>query len=239
MSRPDYRLREFGVPGAKPAPAAELAALHAELLDHSPLVLMGPEFVEQFYYSVLPAENLIHGVVAYVDDRPAGFIVATGDPDGFMSKATKRHSLRIAWIMLKSVLRSPRRLAAIREARAVQKNVQVEAYGPEMGEMLSFGVLPQYRSRSFVRQTTIQVGADLLAGALRQLAATGKKRARAIVDKDNLEAQLFYRFHGWRLGLADVKGWRVPTMEFLFDIDAFAFAVEERSNAESDTRDES
>ena len=49
--------------------------------------------------------------------------------------------------------------------------------------------------------------------------SAGKQRIRAIVDKDNLEAQLFYRFHGWRVGLPDVKGWRVPTMEFLFDID--------------------
>lgn len=225
----DYSLREFGMQDSEPAPAADLAALHAELLDHSPLVLMGPEFVKEFYYTVLPADNLISGVVAYVDDRPAGFIVATDNPDGFMSLATRRHAPRIGWIMLKSVLRSPRRLGAIREAYSVQKNVKAEEYGPEMGELLSFGVLPQYRSRSFVRKTSIHVGADLLARAVSQLAAAGKTSIRAIVDKDNLEAQIFYRFHGWRVGLPDVKGWRVPSMEFLVDIESADPATGERS----------
>jgi ribosomal protein S18 acetylase RimI-like enzyme len=217
MTDVDYQVREFGTSSSESVPAKDLAELHAKLLAHSPLVLMGPEFVERFYYTVLPNDGAICGAIAYVDGLPAGFIVATGDPEGFMSQAVRAHWLQLAWIMAGSVLKNPRRILAIKEARDIQKNVKVNEFGPGMGELLSFGVLPAYRSRAFIRQTSIQVGVDLLKRAVAQLQDRRKTHIRAIVDKDNLEAQLFYRFNGWKIGSADVKGWRVPTMEFLLE----------------------
>ncbi|MDJ0711370.1 MAG: hypothetical protein QNJ14_13320 [Woeseiaceae bacterium] len=212
-----YDIREFGDGPIEPAAAADIAGLHAALLDTSPLVLMGSEFVREFYYTVLPSERLICGAVAYVDGQPAGFIVGTDDPDGFMDNATRRYRLRIAWTLFKSVLRRPSSIAALLEARRIQRNVKDEKYGSEVGELLSFGVLPRFRSREFIRKTGVTVSADLLRCVMSQLERRGKKRLRAIVDKDNREAQLFYRLNGWRVGSKDVKGWRTPTMEFLFD----------------------
>lgn len=214
-----YEIREFGsgnAPGA--APASALAQLHTKLLEHSPVVLLGPEFMAEFYYSVLPADELIFGAIACVDGRPAGFIVATADAEGFMSKAVRRHAARIAWTCAKSVVRSPRRILAMKEAVDIQRNVSSTGYGPEVGELLSFGVLKEYRTRAFVQRSGVTIGADLLQVALRQQRARGKRTLRAIVDKDNLEAQLFYRAQGWRVGLKSVEGWRVPTMEFLIDL---------------------
>ncbi|NJO12551.1 MAG: hypothetical protein HC872_02790 [Gammaproteobacteria bacterium] len=77
-----YSLVPFGA--ASPAPAADLAYLHAQLLPHSPVALLGPDFMQKFYYSALPRLGLIFGAVAYVDEAPAGFIVATADSSGFM-----------------------------------------------------------------------------------------------------------------------------------------------------------
>jgi len=224
MSDFSYEIRDIGQTTSSSSAAGprDLAALHAELLDHSPLVLMGPGFVEEFYYTVLPAEGYISASVAYVDGKPAGFIVATGDPNGFMSKAMRRHWPRISMILLKTVLRRPGRIAGLIEANRIQSNVKAENYGPEVGELLSFGVLPEYRKRAFVKASGLQIGADLLSRATWALAAQGKTKIRAIVDKDNLEAQFFYRGQGWRVGLADVKGWSVPTMEFLVDLPAAA-----------------
>ncbi len=225
MADPAYDILDIGQAADSDAAAAQardLAALHSELLGHSPLVLMGPGFVEDFYYTVLPAEGYIGGSIAYVDGRAAGFIVTTGDPNGFTSKAMRRHWPRISMILLKTVLRRPGRIAGLIEANRIQSNVKAENYGPEVGELLSFGVLPEYRKRAFVKQSGLSIGADLLGRATAQLAAKGKTRIRAIVDKDNLEAQFFYRGQGWRVGLADVKGWSVPTMEFLVDLPADA-----------------
>jgi ribosomal protein S18 acetylase RimI-like enzyme len=162
---------------------------------------------------------LISGAIAYVDGAPAGFIVATDDPLGFMPKAMRQHWFRISAVLLKSALRNPRRSLALKEAIQIQRNLPTFPGEIGMGELLSFGVLPQYRSNSFVRQTSIHIGADLLHNQLRQLKAAGSRRVRAIVDKDNLAAQIFYRANGWRVGLQDVQGWSVPTMEFLLDLD--------------------
>lgn len=218
-SQGGYEIREFGSADSAPAPASALAKLHAELLDHSPVVLLGPEFMEEFYYSVLPANELIFGALACVDEQPAGFIVATADAEGFMSQAIRRHAARLAWICAKSVVRSPRRILAMKEAVDIQRNVKSSGYGPEVGELLSFGVRKDYRSRAFVERTGARIGADLLQVALRQQRDRGKTTLRAIVDKDNLEAQFFYRAQGWRVGQKSVEGWRVPTMEFLIDLD--------------------
>jgi len=218
MSPVDYEIREIveRLPDAQEA--SDLASLHAELLHHSPLVLMGPDFMRSFYYSLLPADGFIRGAIAYCDGKPAGFIVGTGDANGFMSEATKKHWLGLCWILFKSVMRKPSRLLAMKEAYDIQSNVQAQEYGPEIGELLSFGVLPEYRSRKFHKETGLQISSDLLDTAIRQLRTIGKNQLRAIVDKDNLEAQFFYRANGWQVGLKSVEGWSVPTMEFLRDL---------------------
>ena len=221
MRESKYLLREFGIPefGLDERSVADLARLHAELLGHSPLVLMGQDFMEEFYYRVLPLGSYVSGAIAYVNEEPAGFIVATGDPDGFMSRALKKHFFLVAWIMLKSVLKNPARILAMKEAWEIQANVKAEGYGPDIGELLSFGVMPEFRSRQFINESGLHISSDLLAVSIRHLRLQKKKTVRAIVDKDNLEAQFFYRANGWRVGLKLVKGWRVPTMEFLIDVE--------------------
>lgn len=216
MTECDYRIQEFDQGTTY---AGDVSALHDRLLNHSPLVLMGPEFMKEFYYTILPAEGLICGAVAYVNGRPVGFIVGTDDASGFMSRAVRNHWLRLCWIMIKGLIRNPGRILAVKEAWLIQHNVQALDYGPEVGELLSFGVLPEYRSRNFMREKDLHISEDLLQTAIGQLRSRGMKTIRAIVDKDNLPAQLFYRAHGWRVGLKSVDGWRVPTMEFVVNID--------------------
>ena len=214
-----YNLVRFGNRSMEPAESAILTNLHTELLAHSPIVLMGPRFMREFYYQSLPRDGLICGAIAYVAGQPAGFIVGTDDADGFMSKAIGKHWIKIVWIMLKSLIANPKRAAAVYEAFDINRNVQAETLGSEVGELLSFGVLPQYRTRKFVVSSGVQVSRDLLSDIVDQLRSTKARRLRAIVDKDNIEAQLFYRSNGWRVGNPSVKGWSVPTMEFLLDLD--------------------
>ena len=102
MTEQNYEIREFGGSAMDGRMASDLTFLHESLLPHSPLVLMGPDFMRSFYYGLLPADDFVCGAVAYYDDAPAGFIVATGDANGFMSKATRRNWLRLGWIVLGS-----------------------------------------------------------------------------------------------------------------------------------------
>ena len=174
--------------------------------------------MREFYYYDLPRDGFVCGAIAFVAGKPAGFIVGTEDADGFMKRAVRQHWPKIAWVLLKATVRNPKRILAIWEALQIQRNVSAENYGPEVGELLSFGVLPEFRSRAFIRDTGVRVSHDLLENITRQLSKTNIRRIRAIVDKDNIEAQFFYKANGWQIGLKSVKGWSVPTMEFLLDL---------------------
>lgn len=80
-----------------------------------------PTVANQLYYDILPREGLISGAVAYVDGQPAGFIVATPDSARFMRIALRSHWWRI-WVIGISVLREPKRLAAIWEAEQIMRS---------------------------------------------------------------------------------------------------------------------
>ena len=209
-----YRLAPFGE--ACGDLSAELGRLHGELLSHSPVALLGPEFLCRFYYRTLPQLGLIFGQVAFIDNRPAGFIVATHDSAGFMRTAIRKHFLRIGLVLGVSVLRNPRRIAAIWEGLQIMRGLPPPPAGQAQGEILSMGVLPEFRSREFCARTRLRIGQDLLAAVLDQIGARGVGEVRVIVDADNLEARLFYSGQGWVPGLSRVPGWRKETVEFLW-----------------------
>jgi ribosomal protein S18 acetylase RimI-like enzyme len=210
-----YRLVPFGLDSTSDY-ASDLAQLHGELLSHSPVALLGPEFMSRFYYRELPRLGLIFGQIAYIDQQPAGFIVATDDSSGFMQRAVKSRFVSIASTLAVSVLRSPKRIAAIWEALQIMRGLPPAQSDSAVGELLSFGVLPAFRSREFLARTRIRISQDLVNGAIEQMKACGVASARVIVDADNLEARLFYLGNGWQPGLDVVPGWRKKTVEFLW-----------------------
>jgi ribosomal protein S18 acetylase RimI-like enzyme len=202
------------------APAADVARLHEALLPQSPIPLLGREFMERFYYSVLPQEGSIRGAVAYVDNQAAGFIVVTHDAAGFMRAALRRHWARIGWLIGTSVLLSPKRIAYVWEALQVMRSAPPPAAeAGAVGQILSFGVLPTYRDFGFVRRTGLKIGVDLLKRGILALEARGVREIRAAVETQNLEAQLFYRGQGFRLTRTHLPGWRVSAVELAWRSD--------------------
>lgn len=214
----DYRIVMFDE--VQPPPTRDLARLHAALLPESPIPLLGTRFMEGFYYSTLPANGAIRGAVAYVDGQAAGFIVVTDD-DGFMAAALRRHLLRIGWLVGVSVLLAPRRVAYAWEAVQLMRTAG-PAERESGGQILSFGVLPEFRDLRFVRRTGLKIGVDLLNKGVDVLRARGVRRIRAAVHRDNLEAQLFYRGQGWRVTRRGLPGWRVPAVELAWEAGAGA-----------------
>jgi ribosomal protein S18 acetylase RimI-like enzyme len=211
----DYRLEPFG-PGC--ADRSEvLARLHADLLAHSPIALLGPDFMQRFYYRVLPQLGLICGQIAMVDGRPAGFIVATHDASGFMQSAIRRRFLGLCWVLTTSMLRQPGRAIAVWEALQILRGLPRSDSRKPVAELLSFGVLPAFRSRDFVARRRLKISQDLLRAALLQLDERDASRVRVIVDADNLEARLFYLGNGWKPGAQRVPGWRRESVEFLLE----------------------
>lgn len=206
-----YRLVTFG-DGEGVAPAADLAALHAELLPQSPLTRLGRRFLAQAYYRMLAEDGLIFGAVAYVGGKPVGFICATGDAGGLVRAVLGRSFFRWAGAAGRTVLTAPRRLAAVWEI------VRIMWFRPRQaceGEILSLGVLPQYRGAEFTRWTGRHIAADLMDHVMAWFQERGIPTIRAIADYDNTVAHRFYRHHGGRIVNENVKGWRVPSVEFI------------------------
>ena len=208
-----YRLEPFD--RTHPAMARELGRLHIALLPSSPVVLLGERFIESFYYPTLMKMDLLFGAIAYVDDKPVGFISATDDASGFMGRAIVRYPLKLAWTLFVSVLLDPARISALYEAWQIMRGRKGQEETDErIAELLSFGVLPEYRSIDFVRSTGIKVGQDLFDFAIEQLKDRSVNTVAALVDQDNLEVAMTYRARGWHVHDPDVSGWKVPQIEF-------------------------
>ena len=216
---PDYRLVTFRRRGLGAAEIEHLSSLHAELLPQSPVVHLGSGFMRRFYYRFLPLDGHISGAIAYIDGEPAGFITAASDPARFMRAAFRKHWLRVCWLVGGSVLRAPVRLAAVKEAIQVDSGMAETPREVDVGELLSFGVLPRYREGSFVRRTGLRLSDDLLGAALSSLLEAGVGRVRAVVEADNYEAALFYQGRGWAPSGQEAKGWSADTVEYTVDLE--------------------
>lgn len=211
------RIEPFGA--GRPAPARELARLHAVLLPTSPVVRLGPGFMERCYYRLLPRADLLFGALARVDGVAAGLVVATAAPAGFMRAALRRWPVQVFGRLGLAILQAPLGgLPALLEAQRIQMGRQPAGGRAAEGEILTLGVLPDFASGRFVREHRVRLGQELLGHALEGLRARGVARVHAIVDADNLAAKLFYHAQGWRLEATSVPGWRVPSVDYLIDL---------------------
>jgi ribosomal protein S18 acetylase RimI-like enzyme len=195
----------------------DLAKLHLDLLPTSPISLLGPLFAQAFYYRLLPQQGLIWGAVAYVDQRPVGFIVATHDPANFMGRALRRHWPYLIWIVALSVLQNPiQRLAAVWEALQIMGHLPTMTLPDRQAEVLSLGVREAYRRTQFGSQSGRHIAADLFNVVKQNIQAMDLASVRAVVDLDNAQARSFYGRMGWQLRRSDIPGWRVPSVELVW-----------------------
>ena len=213
---PSYRIEIFHRHAS--VPAGILATLHAELLPRSPLAKLGLRFMERFYYTDLPRQGYIFGAVAYVENAPAGFIVATDDSNGFMKNALRRLWNRLVLELGLSIVLTPRIIGSLWEVLTLMRAREtVESRQPE-GEILSMGVLPVYQESLFVRKTGLHIANDLFQKIMEQLQTRSLAVVRAVVDADNKPAQFFYHGMGWRLETGNSSGWKESVVEFVWSL---------------------
>lgn len=220
MRKADYRIVPFGA-GVVPN-LEDISFLHSQLLPRSPLSRLGRSFMERFYYKALPEQDLIFGAIAYVDNRPAGFISATYDSDHLLTKAIRWNVFRLSWV-LATTFPSPRRLAALFEGTGVVQTRRPKTSlrskrdaGRLTGEILSLGIRESYRRPEFQAQTGIDLYRDLISGVTAGFEKSNLARARAIVDADDIVAQSFLKRSGWEPNRRNVPGWFTENTEFMW-----------------------
>jgi ribosomal protein S18 acetylase RimI-like enzyme len=191
--------------------------MHRQLLPTSPVIALGQRFLTDFYYRFLPAEGLVFGAVAYVNEQPVGFIVGTEDGTGFARAGALRHWAPLCGVLTLSLVESPGRVAEMgRAIRLIRSRPKTEGTA-KVAEILSLGVSPEFRTPEYVRATGLRISLDLLDSVMNVLRARKARQVRAYVDVDNRAAQLFYSSQGWEL-TGNVAGWAVPVVEFVFQI---------------------
>lgn len=201
---PNLELRPFGG-GQAPCPD-DAASLHARLLPISAISELGEFFMKDFYYKILPEEDLLFGYVAYVDGAPAGFLAASDDPHGFLGIALRRRPFRLAWSAALSVAQDPARMRGVWKAlqrKSGRERAAAAAGGTAAAvkscveaELISGGVLADFQRPSTVRRVG-SVWAQLIDAVLSQCEARQCGAVRARVSIHNPAATRYYLRNGW------------------------------------------
>ena len=168
--------------------------------------------MEDFYYRILPREGYIFGAVAYAGSKPAGFVAATLDSEGFMKAALCKHFLSAAWVVSCSLLRDPRRVTAVWEAFRIMMSRSPPEAGALTAEALSLGVLPEFRRSA----SCLDLAGELMKYVSSVFERRGIAVARLIVNADNTRAQRCFERMGWKLARTGIPGWRTPSVEFVW-----------------------
>ena len=106
----------MGIEFLDPRNAADVdgvATLYEEHLGDSPVVLLGPRFLREFYFSRLVKDELMDALVCRVDGKVVAFLSWTSRPEDFIGTGIRRHFVALSWIMLKSVVARPSSLKGI------------------------------------------------------------------------------------------------------------------------------
>jgi ribosomal protein S18 acetylase RimI-like enzyme len=196
-----------------------VARMHLELLSWGPMAGLGLPFLEGYCYRVLVGDGLMQAALAEVDGEPAGFVVYTARPGGFLSQALRRHPWRAAAALLASLAARPQSLLKL--GRAVSAPLfHLSGRGAGLpaaeGEILAIGVRPQYRSLPFLQSSGRRIGRELFSHVVSRLRAAGRRSLQMDVDAFNREALLFYhalggRFQAFRRG-------KDPMYRILFEL---------------------
>lgn len=192
-----------------PEQIEQIALLHRLLLPESQVARLGPLFMRSFYYRELAAEGLINADLDYVEGRPAGFIVYTGLASTFMMSGFRRHWLQLCSVLTASVLRDPSLIAHIYGVATAMLRRRQHSSDRSEHEILSFGVLPEYRNAEFIRRTGRRISLELFQRAREYFEREKVKYIRMLVRQDNREALFFYHALGCEFHRLEETGGRI------------------------------
>lgn len=185
------------------------AALHYSLLVRSPLSRLGPTFLREFYYRVLPQEGLMFAIVAYAGEVACGFIAATDSVRTMIVAAALRRPIRLAVTIAAALFRDPRRAGAIARIARIGRSKVAD---PNTGELLSLAVSERFLRERIDTASGRRISEELYERAMSRLSRREVTNVRAVVDTDNLAARLFYAGRGWISASHANERWPFPSI---------------------------
>ncbi|MFQ6023083.1 MAG: GNAT family N-acetyltransferase [Acidiferrobacterales bacterium] len=198
---------------------AIIAQLHMELLDYGPMAGLGELFIRKIGYAMHMADGLLKVALYEVEGQAAGFMAYTSRSISFHRAGLKQHWPYVAWIVLLSILQDLRRLRRLlRAVRVLLSRRGEQRTGTDpLGEIVAIAVRRDYANPTFVRETGLRVGAELVAHARSELKHDGVSKIRMLVDADNKAALFFY--HNLGAYLAPYQQAGEPMVQVWFDLE--------------------
>lgn len=172
----------------------KVAFLHKTLLPTSPIGILGSVFMEKFYYSRLLKGSIIACDYYRHDKQVAGFIAYTKNSSNLLKNGFRKNPLYLCYLLTLIFARKPKKIMQI--FRVLQLENAIKKEGDNEGAVLSLGVLPEYRSLKFIKDTGILISKELFQNALQFFKRENASKFRMLVEQNNKEALLFYHSYG-------------------------------------------
>jgi len=201
----------MGIEYLNPRSAADVdrvATLYEENLADSPVVLLGPRFLREFFFKKLVESDLLGALVCRVDGNVVAFLSWTNHPGDFIGRGIKKHFVGLSWIMLKSIAQKPSTIKQILSAMRIVSKRSGDAgkeHDPKAIEAISLVVPPEYQKHvpeGGKARTTVRLVQDLAAHARKQ----GTERVLYVVQPRNKASSIFFAVMGCELNKRTYAG---------------------------------
>ena len=172
----------------------KVSAMHMQLLPWGPMAGLGETFVRKACYAMHMQAGMLRCAMYEVDGDPAGFVAYTDRSVGFHREGLRQHWLYAGMALAESLLRDPRRAAAlVRALRVVaSRRGEAEEHSDPLGEIVCLAAKPEYLTTDFVRSKGVRVSEELIVYAGQRLRAGGITRMRAHTDAFNKAVLFLY-----------------------------------------------
>jgi len=172
------------------------ARLHIKLFGQiGPIAQLGEDLIASYCYGHLIRTGMMKAVFVEVGDQAVGLAGYTGDVIALHEAALRRHLPVVLRETLRAIIRRPSLLARLPGVAMLiweRHADQVPSSKGTFAEVVTFGVLPRYRTPSFVQRTGLRVPDLLLDHVLDELRKEGYPRVRGVVLVANKPAVAFF-----------------------------------------------
>lgn len=172
---------------------ATIGALHRIFLPESNVPGLGNLFMNKFYYKILPERGLLKCFFAKYDNKIVGIIVTNKAPYSLISQGMKGNMIKLAFIIGMSVLLKPSRIKFLLSQLKYKADPLLKHYEDtgKAFEILTIGVLPEYRSVKF--DGNKKIAHKMVDHAIAYYKTKGYKYITGQILKTNIAPLKFYQ----------------------------------------------
>lgn len=176
----------------------EVGRAHATLDLEAFLWTPGELRARTFYRTILESREAFCYLYE-VDGKVAGFISGADDVNTVRKRILLRNFFQLGWHLIKHFCKDPAKILVFAKMGLQSWRLERGDAAPE--KLLSFGVLPEYRTPQFYATHRVRIARELFFKAVGEHGARGVSQFILLVGRKNMLAQIFYE----NLGLQRVR----------------------------------